>query len=567
MKKITIVIIFLISLSVNIYFGFQKEGFHEDEYYTYFSSNRSIGLYQPDREWQESQTILDEFTVKPGEGYNYGLVKLVQSWDVHPPLYYFIFHTLCSLTPGIFTKWSGIITNLIAFALSFWVLYFITKSLGVDYYLRLLVLLFWGVNPQTISCNLLIRMYSWLTFWILLCAYLHIRMILEERAGKEKNTFYKLFLPAVMITCFMGFLTQYFYLFFFVCIGFAFAIWLLFFRKEIKKALVYCCACAVSLILAVLAYPASVHHLLGGYRGNEAAGSLFNIENTVMRLSFFFGLLNDFVFAGAFWIIILIIIAGMIFGIITRKKDSDGRCLSEEKVSCDIKRDFLNHIEIWIIGFATVGYFLLTAKAALLVGSASNRYEMPIYSLVIAVTFYAFGAVLKRLFGNSDSAIADRLRYDDNRAEKRKKYYKYSCYLIAVVMTTLLVKGICLDNRVLFLYPEDRDKIQFASENEDQVVIVMFNPATPHNVWRLTDELICYSKVYYMDEENLEPIREKSFANIDKAILYVADDDLKEAAIDNLLSALGEGNNSSDSYLMKQLSEEDMWTTFLIEKK
>ena len=57
----------------------------EDEYYTYFSTNRSLGLYQPDREWQDKQTILDEFAVKEGEGFNYGLVKLVQSWDVHPP--------------------------------------------------------------------------------------------------------------------------------------------------------------------------------------------------------------------------------------------------------------------------------------------------------------------------------------------------------------------------------------------------------------------------------------------------------------------------------------------------
>ena len=64
MKKYAIYIILLISILVSVFYGFQKMGFHEDEYYTYFSSNRSLGLYQPDREWQDRQTVLDEFSVE-----------------------------------------------------------------------------------------------------------------------------------------------------------------------------------------------------------------------------------------------------------------------------------------------------------------------------------------------------------------------------------------------------------------------------------------------------------------------------------------------------------------------
>jgi len=90
-------------------------------------------LYQPDREWQDRQTILDEFVVKEGEGFNYGLVKLVQSWDVHPPFYYFVFHTICSFVPGVFTKWTGIITNLIAFVISMLVLYALMERLKVPF--------------------------------------------------------------------------------------------------------------------------------------------------------------------------------------------------------------------------------------------------------------------------------------------------------------------------------------------------------------------------------------------------------------------------------------------------
>ena len=80
-------ILMLLQLLVCIYFGMQKQGFHQDEYYSFFSSNRSLGLYEPDRQWQTARTIRNEFVVLPGEGFRYGLVAQVQSWDVHPPLF------------------------------------------------------------------------------------------------------------------------------------------------------------------------------------------------------------------------------------------------------------------------------------------------------------------------------------------------------------------------------------------------------------------------------------------------------------------------------------------------
>ncbi len=36
MKRFGIILIFILSMMVNIYYGVQKSGFHEDEYYTYF---------------------------------------------------------------------------------------------------------------------------------------------------------------------------------------------------------------------------------------------------------------------------------------------------------------------------------------------------------------------------------------------------------------------------------------------------------------------------------------------------------------------------------------------------
>ena len=68
-----------------------------------FSSNVTYGLVPTDREWKDVDEIRSEFRVLEGEGFRYGLVKTMQSFDVHPPLYYMVLHTVCSLFPGVFS--------------------------------------------------------------------------------------------------------------------------------------------------------------------------------------------------------------------------------------------------------------------------------------------------------------------------------------------------------------------------------------------------------------------------------------------------------------------------------
>jgi hypothetical protein len=124
-------------------------------------------------------------------------------------------------------------------------------------------------------------------------------------------------------------------------------------------------------------------------------------------------------------------------------------------------------------------------------------------------------------------------------------------------MIALLLKGLIYDQNVLFLYPEDTAKIQYAREmNEDSVAVVMYNPATAYNVWRLTDELLEYDKVFYMNEENLDEITEKEVVEASRIILYVADDQVKDEAINNLIDCCK--MIVSKSYI----SSEDMWTTY-----
>ena len=86
-QRILLLLLLVLQIAVGLLFAQKKQGYHEDEMYTYYSTNGTNGLFLPDREWQNSKEILKEFVVLPGENFDYARIKEVQSWDVHPPLY------------------------------------------------------------------------------------------------------------------------------------------------------------------------------------------------------------------------------------------------------------------------------------------------------------------------------------------------------------------------------------------------------------------------------------------------------------------------------------------------
>ena len=198
---IGMVLLLCLQIIVLFYYGSRKAGFHEDELYSYYSSNKTAGLFVNDREWTTGESFRNELVVLPGEQFRYGVVKQMQSWDVHPPLYYYLLHTVCSLTPGIFSKWQGISVNLAGFVISFILLAYAAYLTAVypmsrqpelsdsqkqayrkrGYALAGTVCAMWGFGAAVISGVMFIRMYQWLTVFVLLCLCLHLRALVRKR--------------------------------------------------------------------------------------------------------------------------------------------------------------------------------------------------------------------------------------------------------------------------------------------------------------------------------------------------------------------------------------------------
>ncbi len=554
----TVALLLVLQIIANVYFGFQKQGFHEDEYYTYFSSNRSLGLYKPDREWQSSETIANEFMVVPGEGFNYSLVSLVQSWDVHPPLYYFIFHTLCSITAGILTKWTGIVTNLIAFAIAYLILWRIMVRLKVSEPLQLVILAFWGFNPMTISFNMFIRMYMWLTGFVFACTYLHIRFVIDTMDGdKAMLPLWKLwitYLLPIMVVSYLGFLTQYFYMIFFFFMGVGTAMYMLVSKRRfvyaaekpkdkrkdkpdarkvlimeplssrIKLIILYVISCAVALGLAVLSYPASASHIFSGYRGTGAIESFTDASNFTDRLTFFIGLLNNDVFGGLLIVLLLFMVIAMIYFRCTK----DSKLLYASKMSGPVA----------ITAFAAVMYFLVVSKTGLLLGRTSNRYEMPIYGLVIMLVMM-------------DAKFSfDRIN---------KSWIKVVKLLALIILFIPLVYNLTLGKKVLFLYPEDAERIAYAADNSDIPVIIYFNEASSEKIWWMTNELLEYPQMYFMSESDTSVITDETICVADELLVYIADND----NTDECIQCIFDSNDKLST--VDVVSVKDVWTLYRFE--
>ena len=520
-------LLLLLQLLLLIYYGSRKSGFHEDEFYSYYSTNKTAGLFVNDREWIDKDSYRNEFVVLPGEQFRYGIVKQMQSWDVHPPLYYYILHTVCSLFPGVFSKWLGIAVNLTAFVPCFFLLagivYEIAGKEEKGARLAFLTCLLWGGSAAVISGVMFIRMYQWMTLFVLLCAWLHVRAVRKQKFGLS-------FLIPVGVTVFLGFLTQYFYMVFHFFLGAAFCVYLLS-RKKIRVLLSYGAACVLAFGLAVLYYPASMSHIFRGYRGTEAMGEFADTGNTLERLQFFTELFDKYEVAGCLAVILLVICLLWV----TRS------CLGRREKLVDHpagrKESGRLPAEIWLLVSACAGYFFIVAKTALLLGETSNRYMLPIYGLLLFLLLYFLTEPLTGFL-----------------PEGKKTGWILLCVLCAGV---LLMNGISLKaGRVFFLYEEERTTMAFVRENKDVPVVVFYNSASESNVWRLSDELMEYPEIYLASEDNMDELTDETLNTSDRVLAYVADHESGTACLDRLL----ESNAKLTEYRL--IAEKGLWKLY-----
>ena len=503
-------IIMMLQLVVASYFCVQKQGFHYDEYYSYYSSNVTHGLAPTDREWKDVSEIRSEFRVLEGEQFRYDMVKIMQSYDVHPPLYYMILHTICSLFPGVFSKWLGLGINLLFFVICYWLLACIADHIfQKNKYMTAVVCLLFGFQVGVLSGITFIRMYMMLTMWCLGIVVWHIPTWKQGIRLSVKNSI--VLFGLVMA----GFLTHYYYAVFLFFLAAYTCLYNWWGRKDLKGSILYGCVVFLGMLAAIIYYPSCLSHIFRGYRGTEAVGAFLDIKNTVFRVNFFTELMNQSVFGGALWFFLLVAVI-LLFTIIARKK---GIKLGKEF--------WQKHQGIIQISFTTIGYFLVVAKTALLNAEEANRYELPIYGfcmlLMVAVIYYFVTYLLQETMVG--------------REEVKKKICKAASILGGSLVMLALVFQIfaLIRGKVQFLYQDDAGNVQWAANHKDSVVVYMYNPNNVWMIWDEAEELMQYENIYFVSLASDAPLEDMILAKAKEIYIYVSRMEQAETIMQDLI--------------------------------
>lgn len=510
--------IWTVLMAAAFYFCTLKQGFHEDELYTYYSTARTNGFYVEDGKWMDRETIRREFVVLPEERFQYGLVKQVQSWDVHPPMYYWVFHTAASLVPGVFSKWIGLSVNLFFHGIHLALLTYLSwLACGKRQKTALAVTLFYGLTPAAMSGVVFIRMYEMLTVFVLLCAVLHVRAVqrLESGIGQEKKLpLLKCLLPLAAVT-YVGFLTQYYYFIFLFYMALAFCVYLIRHDRNLYNCLRYGISQAVVFGLAYLTYPACLGQMFRGQRGAQATANFFDVSNTLERVWFFLNLMNGYVFGYCFFPLLLLIVILLAVRMYRRGGRAAGQ--NPERQGLRFGAAF------WMLLFTAAGYFLTVSKTALLLGGTSNRYQLPIYGILVFLVFFSCQTLWRQAAAGQESLMF---------LIRHRKAAERAALLFCLLM--LVISYLRVD--VVFLYPESREQVALAKEQAaaDIPVVYVYRPGEEWCIWAVADVLMEYDSVYFVSAESEEPITEPAIADADALAAYLPfDGDGKEETAQN----------------------------------
>ncbi len=265
----------LLVLGVCLHFCLWKSGMFIDEIYTYGLSNSH---YQPfighgEGEWMKEQLLtredfFDYLAVTGEDRFDFASVYSNQELDVHPPLHYWIINFCSSLAENQFSKWIGLIPDLMIYLGTLVLLFVLVRELFSDDAAAALCVLLYGLSRVGLSTMLMIRMYVLMAFFTVLLALLSVR---ELRKPSLKNEI------AIGLCICLGLMTQYYFVFyaFFLC---AFTVLHRLWRKEWKIALRFSLCAFLGVGLMLLCFPAAVRHLTAD-KLVSGGNALNNLEN------------------------------------------------------------------------------------------------------------------------------------------------------------------------------------------------------------------------------------------------------------------------------------------------
>lgn len=392
-----LIIIILILIGIRVYFGYQKEDFFMDETFSYTLMNmkEGAGMIQTVPEfnniWISGDKIKNMLVVSKDEVLRYDIVYYNQTQDVHPPLYYFLLHTASALSFGNFTKWTGIILNILIFIGISFALYVIGKKVFKSTIWAIVLVAIYGVSAGAIFSTIFIRMYELLILFVLLYLNKVIDILKKNIIDKEDIT-KKDMLELVTIFV-LGMLTHYHFIIISVLISLALFIIMLFKKVKISRICTYVGINILGLLIYSAIYPSFYTHMFGTQRGTESTGNLLNLADYADRIKRGINVFDVNIFGEVGNIIIPIFILFITLAAIKKILENGLKKVKTEHIKKE-KTECIDKYILGIVIISTIIYFMLVSK---IVPFMSIRYFLIIVPLIHIVLVYILKFVIETL--------------------------------------------------------------------------------------------------------------------------------------------------------------------------
>ena len=379
--NICIYVLFTIAL---IFVVSQKQSYHIDGFYSYNLANShhsiSINLDEKTR-YEPAELPFNEYlTVNESNRFDYINVWDRQAGDVHPPLYYVLLHTISSFFPNTFSKWYSCSINIVALLIILFFVQKIIKQLTDNKYIFYLVTLSFVLTTGILDSVALCRMYVLAMMWTTIGSYLYLIQV-------EKDEGFKFYLSITIIT-YLGALTHYYVVAYFVLLAIVYGIYLLI-EKKYKSVGLFCGSMAVAGIGSIATFPAMLNHIFSGYRGTEAVDNLLDIGTYVKRFISFFSNISNELFGNEMLYVFILLFVLLVIRLVKNKH------LDSIKVKKYV-----------LLIIPAVVYFVLVSKIAAYI---NERYISIIYPMIIIWVYCLLFDSINEMVPNKYSKLVSSL--------------------------------------------------------------------------------------------------------------------------------------------------------------
>lgn len=387
-----------------------KDNYHLDEMMSYGLANHKDGIYMSFEEgitYSDSEDVFLEYlSADKDYTFDYSIPYANQESDVHPPVYYFILHTISSFFPGTFSKWYAGAINILfgLLALNILAKEILLYSNG-DRRALYLILPAFILSVGILNATAFFRMYSVTMFLGLLLSY-----ELSKSVDRKSSTY--LFYSGLSIIIMISALTHYYLIIFsaFICLLYGI---LLVLQKRWKDILGLVLSSGIAAAYAIMLFPEMLFHMFSGYRGEEAIDNLSKVnEGYIGRLSGFYNLIN---------------------------RELTGHLLLLVLIAVFLVIIFLRYKKFVMVTGAVILYVLMICKIS---GGVEKRYFYPIYGIMLFLAMFSIYAI---------SDIINK---------------KYGFYISIVFISCITILGY-IGYDWEYLYKQDENLLNFAEEHTD----------------------------------------------------------------------------------------------------